>query len=221
MVEEAELPTVTPPERYSPTRSDAVAGIVLAAGTSSRFGDANKLLAEIDGESVITRSVQSLVDSGITPVYVIVGSDRRQVREAIESREARTIVNEAYADGQATSVRTGIESVRRHASVDAAVVSLGDMPFVNPATIDRLVAAYRSNDADIVVAAYRGQRGNPVLFDASYFGALSTLSGDTGARHLVVGSDDAVLVETGDPGVIRDIDTPTDLNRFARIRSDP
>lgn len=220
-MEEIKFSAVAPSEFDSSTRIDTIAGVVLAAGTSSRFGDTNKLLADLDGEPVITQSVQPLIDSEVTPVYVVIGNEHTHLREAVESIEARPIVNESYAQGQATSVRTGIEAARQYACADAAVISLGDMPFVKSSTIDQLVAAYRSNVGDIVAAGYQEQRGNPVLFDASCFGALSTLSGDTGARHLIRESDDAVLIETGDPGVVQDIDTPADLHRLTRMESDP
>lgn len=214
MIEETKLPTVTLSESTPPAKMEAIAGIVLAAGTSSRFGEANKLLAEINGKTIVTQSTQLLTESEIAPVYVVVGNEHRHIQEAIKSLDACIIFNEEYSQGQATSVQTGIEAVRQSASVDAAVITLGDMPFVKPSTINQLVTAYELNIADIVVAGYQGQRGNPVLIDASYFGVLTTLSGDTGARHLVMESDDAILVETGDPGVVQDIDTPLDLDRF-------
>lgn len=214
MNKETKLPTVTLSEPVSPTQGKSIAGIVLAAGTSSRFGEANKLLAELNGNTIIRQSVQLLMKSEVGSVYVVVGNDHHHIQEAINCPDACIVVNEAHTQGQATSVQTGIEAVSQSVSVDAAVISLGDMPFVKSSTIDQLVAAYESNIADIIVAGYQGQRGNPVLFDASYFGVLTTLSGDKGARHLIVKNDDAVLVETGDLGVIQDIDTPLDLDRF-------
>lgn len=207
-------PSVSLSECSASSREVSIAGIVLAAGSSSRFGGKNKLLAEIDGQPLITRSVQTLIESNVDPVYVVVSDRHRRVQRIVQPLRVRVLVNEASSQGQGTSVRTGVEAVRRCSSVDAVMVSLGDMPFVSPSTIERLIATYQAGVAGIIVAGYQGQRGNPVLFDASYLESLASVSGDTGARHLIVGSDDAVLVETGDPGVLQDIDTPTDLDRF-------
>lgn len=213
MGDRSQLSRVSPSDLETATHRVTVAGIVLAAGSSSRFGDANKLLAEIDGTTVVERSIRPLHDAEIEPLYVV-ESEHDHVRAVIEPLCVRSVVNEASSNGQATSVRAGIEAVRQCESVDAVVISLGDMPFMNASTIEGLVEAYRAEVAGMVVAGYRGRRGNPVLFDAAYFDSLAELSGDSGARRLVLESDDAVLLETGDPGVVRDIDTPADLNRF-------
>ena len=89
--------------------------------------------------------------------------------------------------------------------------ALADMPWVTPATVRRLVHAYRAGEGAALVAAFRGERGNPVLWDATHFDALSDQSGDVGGRDLLLSVDGAVLVETGDPGVRRDVDRPPDL----------
>lgn len=213
MDDHSRFPRVSPSDLGTATRRVTVAGVVLAAGSSSRFGDANKLLAEIDGTTVVERSIRPLHDAGLKPLYVV-ESEHDHVRDAIEQLSVQSVVNEASSNGQATSVRAGVEAVRQCRSVDAIVISLGDMPFVNASTIEDLIEAYRAEVAGIVVAGYRGRRGNPVLFDAAYFDSLAALSGDSGARRLVLESDDTVLLETEDPGVVRDIDTPTDLSRF-------
>ena len=90
--------------------------------------------------------------------------------------------------------------------------ALGDMPAVRSATVDALVAAYRAEVGDALAAAYQGQRGNPVLFGRRHFDALADVDGDTGGRAVLLESDDAALVETGDPGVVADVDEPGDLS---------
>jgi len=85
------------------------------------------------------------------------------------------------------------------------------MPAVTTATVDTLVSAYRAGAGGALSAAYEGTRGNPVLFDARHFGTLSARTGDTGGRDVLLGAENAALIETGDPGVLVDVDRPTDL----------
>jgi molybdenum cofactor cytidylyltransferase len=211
MSDRTALPIVSPPDCQQSPSSVTIAGIVLAAGTSSRFGDENKLLADINGTTVLSQSVQALIDSKVDIIYVVTGNEHHRVKDAIGHLDVQISTNEEYEQGQATSIRTGIRAVRQHASVDAVLISLGDMPFVTSSTINRLIATYQLGVAGITVAGYQGHRGNPVLFDTSYLESLASICGDTGARHFILESNDAVLVETEDPGVVRDIDTHGDL----------
>ncbi|MFB6107735.1 MAG: NTP transferase domain-containing protein [Haloplanus sp.] len=206
------LPVRSPPFAAADEGSDPVAGVLLAAGTSSRFGDANKLLADVAGDPVVRRAARTLIESRVDPVVVVVGHEADRVRAALSGLDVTVVANPDYADGQATSVRAGIRAVSE-AGADAAVVALGDMPFVRPRSVELLVAAYRADAGDPLAAAYRGERGNPVLFGARHFDALRAVDGDVGGRRLVRESGGSALVETDDPGVRRDVDEPTDLPR--------
>lgn len=88
------------------------------------------------------------------------------------------------------------------------------MPFVSPASVEALIRAYEAGYGTGLAAAVDGQRGNPVLFDAQHFDSLTTLNEDIGGRYVLFEEADTVLVETGDLGVRRDIDRPSDLNEL-------
>ncbi|WP_255194420.1 nucleotidyltransferase family protein [Natronobeatus ordinarius] len=191
----------------------AVAGLLLAAGTSSRFGSENKLLEDVDGEPIVRHAARTLVDSRIDPIVVVLGHEARRVRDALEGLPLEFVVNEAYERGQASSVRTGIRTIRGRTAADAVVVALGDMPFVDPRTVDALVAAYAAGTGDALAAAYEGERGNPVLFDARFFEQLTGVEGDIGGRRILLEDDSSALVAVDDPGVRRDVDVPDDLPR--------
>jgi len=203
---DADLPVRSPP--FHPTRPATVAGVVLAAGTSSRYGDANKLLARVDGERIVTRSVRTYLDAAVDPVVVVVGHEAARVRAELPDG-VRVVHNPDYADGQASSVRTGVGALPP--DVDATVVGLGDMPFVRPETVSLLVRAFRAGAGDPLAAAVDGQRGNPVCWGRQWFDALRGVNGDVGGRELLLTAPDAALIETGDPGVRRDVDRPVDL----------
>ncbi|GAB3693855.1 nucleotidyltransferase family protein [Halorubrum pallidum] len=208
------LTVVSPPfdageaEGTDATDAPRVAGVLLAAGPSTRFGDENKLLATVGGEPVVRRAARTLVDSGVDPVVVVGGHEADRVRDAVAGLPVTSAVNDAYAAGQSTSVRAGIGAL---SGVDAAVIALGDMPFVEPRTVDTLVAAYDAGAGDALAAAYEGDRGNPVLFDRRFFTRLAAVDGDVGGREILLESGASALVAVDDPGVRRDVDRPDDL----------
>jgi len=206
-------PVVEPPFEPGddvPSRDARVAGVLLAAGTSSRYGEANKLLSTVEGEPMVHRAARTLLAAGLDPVVVVLGHEADRVREALADLDVAFVENPDYADGQATSVGAGVAALPD--DVNAAVFALGDMPWVRTATIDRLVAAYRAGAGTALAAAFEGTRGNPVLWDADHFDALAGQSGDVGGRDLLLSTAGAALVETGDPGTRRDVDRPADLD---------
>lgn len=188
-----------------------VGGLLLAAGTSSRFGDRNKLLAKHDGEPIVKLAAQTLLEAALDPIVIVVGYEADRIREAISELSVETVYNEAYDSGQASSLQVGVTALRDCESLDAIVVALGDMPFVGPETIETLIEAYEKGVGDAIAAAYDGTRGNPVLFDRRFFDSLASVDGDVGGRQILLDCDAAVMVEVDDPGVLRDVDVPDDL----------
>lgn len=189
-----------------------VAGVLLAAGQSTRFGEANKLLARVDGEPLVRRTGRTLDAARVSSVSVVLGHDGSAVRDALSVLDVQFVENDEYEQGLSTSVRAGVD-VAIEMAADAAVFLPGDMPFVDVSTVDVLIDAHRAGLSDAVAAAHHGQRGNPVLFDSRHFDALRSVAGDTGGRRVLLDSERGALVEVDDPGVTRDIDTRTDLER--------
>ncbi len=212
---ENDLPLVDPDDPDAPKREADVAGILLAAGTSSRYGEVNKLLVDLEGEPLVRHAARTLLDSGVSPVVVVLGYEAGRVRDALAGLDVETVENPDYQEGQATSVRRGIEALRALETVpEAAVFALGDMPDVSAETVDQLVNRYRGGAGEALAAAYEGERGNPVLFESRFFDALADVSGDTGGRKILLTADRSALVETGDPGVVRDVDRPADVEKL-------
>jgi molybdenum cofactor cytidylyltransferase len=205
------LPVVEVPDpSLTGDRDPTVHGVVLAAGTSSRYGRSNKLLASVDDEPMVRRATRPLAASTLEAVTVVVGHDAERTLRAVSGVGVDVVMNQAYERGQSTTLAAGIEAAAAQ-SADAAVVGLGDMPYVASATVDGLIAAYAAGAGTALAAACDGRRGNPVLFDAAFFGPLRNVEGDVGGREVLLKSNDAALVETGDPGVLRDINRPEDL----------
>jgi len=193
------------------TDNRSVAGVVLAAGLSNRFGDEDKLLATLDDDPLVVHAVRTLVRADVDAVAAVVAPES-DVATALESAfpDVELVENPDAAAGQATSVHRAVAWAR--GTHDAVVFALGDMPRVRPETVDALVAAWRAGERSALAPRYDGQRGNPVLFDREHFDALATVSGDTGGRSVFRNAPNSGFVDVDDPGVRVDVDTRADLD---------
>jgi molybdenum cofactor cytidylyltransferase len=187
-----------------------VAGLVLASGLSSRFGQTNKLLADVDGRTVVERSVRAYLDAGLHPVIVVVGHDADSVQASLRDLPVLFVHNPSYAEGQSRGLARGVAALPGAAV--AAVIGVGDQPWLQPETIERLVEEWRDSQAPVVAPLYSGQRGNPVLFARALFDELEHIEGDMGGRPVIRRHADEVRwVPVADASQARDVDVPADL----------
>jgi len=184
---------------------------VLAAGRSTRMGGPNKLLAEIGGRPLVRIAVEQALASRAKPVIVVTGHERERVESALKGLPVQFVHNPDFAVGLGGSVRTGIAAVP--AVADGAIVCLGDMPQVDAALIDRLIAGFAPEQGALaVVPTIDGQRGNPVLWSRRFFPDLMAIEGDVGARNLINRYGEAVVeVPVTGKGALVDVDTPEAL----------
>ncbi|HET9717778.1 MAG TPA: molybdopterin-binding/glycosyltransferase family 2 protein [Pseudolabrys sp.] len=194
-------------DRKSP-EGRRVAGLVLAAGRSTRMGAINKMLAEIRGKPLVRIAAEQALASNAHPIIVVTGHDREKVDAALNGLPVRRVHNPDYADGLGSSLKAGIAALPQDA--DGVVVCLGDMPQVDAALINRLIAAFDpERGALIVVPSIEGRRGNPVVWSRRFFPDLMSIQGDVGARHLIGNYTEAVMeVPLTGAGALTDIDTP-------------
>jgi molybdenum cofactor cytidylyltransferase len=194
-----------------------IAGVILAAGASSRMGRPKQLL-DWGGMPLVRAAALNALGAGLAPVLVVTGGAQEAVEGALANLPVQLVHNASYAEGQSTSLRAGIAALG--AEPDAALVLLGDQPFVTREIIQQLVAAYRAKpvpDAHIVAPRYRGVRGNPVLFGRSVFPDLLTVAGDQGARTILAARAAEIrLVDIDDERPLADIDTPEEYERLQR-----
>ena len=189
----------------------AVSALVLAAGRSTRMGGPNKLLSDLDGKPMVRHAVEAALASRVAEVVVVTGHQEAEVRAALAGLTVRFVQNPAYAEGLSTSLATGLAALGEEA--DAAIVLLGDMPYVDAALIDALIAAYDPvSDAHIVVPVFEGRRGNPVLWGRRLFAELARVSGDQGGRLVLAAHQDLVCeVAVTTQDTLVDLDTPEAL----------
>ncbi len=207
--EAVEAPPVEAP------RAPRIAAVVLAAGQSRRMGPENKLLAEIDGKPMVAHAVEAALASQAEPVIAVTGHERARVEAALAGLAVDCVHNPDYAQGLSTSLRRGLAALP--AETDGVVVCLGDMPRVEAAAIDRLIAAFNPLEGRaICVPTWDGKRGNPVLFASRFLAEMQEIAGDVGARHLIGEYPELVaevaMDQTGaGHGVLLDVDTPEAL----------
>ncbi len=181
------------------------AAILLAAGAGSRFAGADhKLLADLRGRPVLAWSIDAVMAAGFNEVFVVTGAVDVS---ALIPPSVTVVQADRWADGQALTIRAGIEAAAA-AGHDAVVVGLGDQPFV-PASAWRTVGAARGA---IVVASFEGERRPPVKLERSVWDLLP-VDGDSGARDLIRSRPDLVS-EVPCSGIAADIDTTEDLARW-------
>jgi len=208
-----------PSEGEGPQQAPRVAVLVLAAGRSTRMGGPNKMLADANGAPLVVHAVKAALESQAVEIVVVLGHMADQVRAGIENAipgrsRLRFVTNPDFVDGLSTSVRTGIGALS--SNVDAAIVQLGDMPGVGAGLLNRLIAAFSPVEGRaICVPTVGGKRGNPVLWARRFFPEMATLSGDSGAKHLIGEHADLVCeVEMTGEAAITDIDTPEALKAW-------
>jgi molybdenum cofactor cytidylyltransferase len=193
-----------------------VAGIVLAAGASSRFGS-QKLLAPLGGRPVLQHVLDSLAAVGMDDVVVVLGRDADAVEREIRWRAERRTVNPRPQDGLSSSLRVGLDAVAEDPAVDAVLIALGDQPTLRPETVRAVVDVAVSTPRPFVRARYADDDApNPVLVRRSAWALVAGLSGDRGLGPLLAARRDEVT-EVAVGGSNPDIDTHDDLERLSGV----
>jgi molybdenum cofactor cytidylyltransferase len=193
-----------------PERTGPVAGVILAAGPSTRMGE-NKLLLRLDGETVLGRAVRHAIAAGLDPVIVVLGHEAERARGELAGLPCLPVLNPDYALGLNASARAGIAAVPARAR--AAVVLLADMPFVTDRMISTLVERYRDSDAPLVTSEYGDVQAPPTLYDRCLFAEIGAAEGE-GCGKRVVRRHRGEAAAVGWPAAaLTDLDRPEDYER--------
>jgi molybdenum cofactor cytidylyltransferase len=183
-----------------------ISGIVLAAGTGSRFGG-TKQLVPLDGEPLVLHAVAALRAAGVEEIIVVTGHDADAVEAALPTG-VRVVRNAAYRDGQATSLAAGLHALDD--ATEGAIVLMADQPGVTADDVSALIAGFRSSRARIVRLRYTDGPG-PALLSREIHAEAGHLHGDAGARVLMASHPDWVEEVPIDRPAPPDVDTPDDL----------
>ena len=178
---------------------------MLAAGAATRFG-AQKQLANLDGAPMLEHALRAITAAPVGRVVVVLGSGADEIGARVDLHGAEPRVCSRWEEGQSASLACGLAEL---AGCEAVVVTLGDQPRVSPDAIRRVIAA--RNGAAAVRATYGGSPGHPVLLERELFEPLRNVTGDKGARNLLL-SVPVLDVPCDDLGGGEDVDTPAELD---------
>lgn len=164
-----------------------------------------KQLLPLGGKTIIEHSLDNLLSSKVDEVIVVTGNEAEMVAEKIANRPVKIVINSDFRQGMSTSLKKGVASISRNA--DAITVALADQPFISSSLINRMIEFFKKGDKGIVVPAYKGRRGHPIIFNARYRDELLKLEGDAGAKVVLERHPEDILeVEVSSGEIHIDID---------------
>ena len=192
-----------------------ISSILLAAGLSKRMGGENKLTKKIQGIPLIKHSVKNILASSINELIIVLGYQKEIIEKLIDKHEkVKFIFNKDFESGMSSSIKIGINHLSDNS--EAFFICLADMPMVNSNIYDLLIKS--RNRKDILVPTYKGQQGNPILFNKSMKEKIMSINGDAGAKKILELNKDKILnLEINDQGVAKGFNTQIDFDSLKRL----
>ncbi len=189
--------------------------ILLAAGSSSRFGSP-KQLAQNNGKSFIQHSVSEAIKV-TADVIVVLGANVNIVKKEIKNFPVQIEYNKEWEEGMSSSIRSGINAtLNKNPHAEAVVIVVCDQPFLSSEIIVKLIEKHESTKKPIVACAYKDVIGTPVLFDKTFFRSLLELKGQSGAKQIISQNKEATVTISFPFGYI-DVDTIDDFESLKNL----
>ncbi len=190
-----------------------IAGIILAAGLSKRYGSP-KVLLPFRGKPFLRHIAETAIMTGLYPVVIIAGSEIDRISKTVEDLPVMVAINQRWAQGQGTSVSEGIKNLPD--KIGGAVFLLSDQPQITPTIIDTLIQTHRTTQKPIIVPVIDAKRANPVLFGKECFSKMAELDGDVGGRSLF-NHFPVHEVPWYDTSMLQDVDTQSDYQELLKM----
>jgi len=187
--------------------------IILAAGSSSRFGNTKQLL-HFKGKTLLKHTMEEAAEAGAQPVVVVTGANADEISKEITNEKVEIVFNKNWEQGMASGIVMGLKNaIILNKKLENIIITVCDQPFVSSSLFQQLFQKQNESAKHIVASAYADTIGTPALFTKKYFDALMGLTGDQGAKILLKKySDDLATVDFPD-GYI-DIDTQADYENL-------
>jgi molybdenum cofactor cytidylyltransferase len=188
-----------------------ISAILLGAGESKRMGF-DKLSLPWGKKTVLERCVQTLLRSRVREVVIVQGLRSRGVRNTFRGKNIKIVTNPHPAGGMSSSIRQGLRAVRPGS--DGILIALGDQPSLKTRTINALIRIFDRGKERIIIPAFQGKTGHPVIFHKAYKKELMNLKGDVGGRSIIERHrEDVRVVKVRSMGVVKDVDTWQDYEK--------
>ena len=189
-----------------------ISATILAAGSSERMEEANKLLLPYRSEALIKIVSKMLIDSLLDPIFIVTGYEHDKVVKLLPKSLDNIIYNKDWHKGMSSSIYKAISSLP--ANIDGNMIVLGDMPLITVKTLNELKSVFLSNNGEkIIYAEYFGKQANPVIFPKKYFKEMLLLKGDNGCKDIISQNRKNTLgVSVNSSEVIFDCDTKSDYS---------
>jgi molybdenum cofactor cytidylyltransferase len=184
-----------------------IAGLILAAGESSRMGRAKALLT-YRGHTFVDTITTTLREAGIARIGLVLGHHADEIQNALRLADVEVVTNPEWRRGQTASLQAGLRALE-NPDLGAVILCLVDHPAVSAGTVRGLVDSFRQTHATLVIPTSQGQRGHPVVIARALFPELLSLSADEGANATMRKYRDRThFLEVNDPGILLDVDDP-------------
>lgn len=198
------------------------AGIILAAGMSTRFGSPKQLL-KIGDSTLLVMVIDAALKSELDRVVLVLGHRADEIKASIGSSlsgsRLKTIINPCYQEGMATSLQCALKAVRT--GFPSIMVLMGDQPLLSDQVINILLRRFRGSEKDICIPVYNGKRGLPVCLTERFYDDILEIKGDIGAREIIRDNPkDVMTVEMEGANAFIDVDNEADLERINELMKD-
>lgn len=186
--------------------------LILAAGESRRMGQAKQLLP-FGKTTLLGHSLRICQGSRIGPVWIVLGARAEKIRQSLPEGDYQVVVNEAWKEGMGASISVGVKAIELDRQVSEVMIVLADQMKLTSKSLQDFHALYVDSDKSIAVSMSKVGPGPPSIFDRQWFGELSSLSGDQGAK-VVIRSNYSEVLQIIHDAAEKDIDTPEDYKRL-------
>jgi len=192
--------------------------IILAAGSSSRFGS-TKQLVHFKGKTLLQHTIEEATEAGAEPIIVVTGANANEISKEIKNEKIEIVFNKDWEQGMALGIIIGLKkAISLNNKMEKAIIAVWDQPFISSSLFQQLYQKQNESAKYIVACCYADTIGTPALFTQKYFDVLMKLKGDEGAKKLMKTYSEDVATVDFPKGYI-DIDTKEDYENL--LNGDP
>jgi len=198
------------------TNKQKISSIILAAGSSARLNNEPKQLLEFHGKTFLRSSAETAVAANFHSTVVVLGANAEILRKELEGLPVRIVINENWASGMSSSIKTGLAELIEEENLEAVVIMLCDQPLVTTQTLDNLCEVFAQTGKPIAACEYENTVGVPALFSSEVFAELMNLHESEGAKKIIEKYEGKTVLVAA-PEAAPDVDTLEDYEKLKQL----